>query len=82
MRFFAILNAVKLIPYFALGQLDVSNLRISATLFPLAIVATVCGAFIVRRMKPQVFYPFMYSMAFIAGLKLLWDGLNSLLAGA
>ncbi len=25
-------------------------------------------------MKPQIFYPFMYSMAFIAGLKLLWDG--------
>ncbi|OCP22151.1 MULTISPECIES: sulfite exporter TauE/SafE family protein [unclassified Ensifer] len=81
-RFFAILNAVKLIPYFALGQLDMSNLKISATLFPLAIIATICGAFIVRRMKPQIFYPFMYTMAFIAGLKLLWDGLNSLLAGA
>ncbi|NVD41547.1 sulfite exporter TauE/SafE family protein [Ensifer sp. HO-A22] len=81
-RFFAILNAVKLIPYFALGQLDMSNLKISATLFPLAMAATVCGAFVVRRMKPQIFYPFMYGMAFIAGLKLLWDGLNSLLAGA
>ncbi|WP_113553923.1 sulfite exporter TauE/SafE family protein [Hyphomicrobiales bacterium] len=80
-RFFAILNAVKLIPYFALGQLDLSNLKISATLFPLAIVATVCGAFIVRRMKPQIFYPFMYSMAFIAGSKLLWDGIVGLAAG-
>ncbi|MBD9652180.1 sulfite exporter TauE/SafE family protein [Ensifer sp. ENS09] len=79
-RFFAILNAVKLIPYFALGQLDLSNLKISATLFPLAIVATVCGAFIVRRMKPQIFYPFMYSMAFIAGSKLLWDGIVGLAA--
>lgn len=79
-RFFAILNAVKLIPYFALGQLDLGNLKISATLFPLAIVATVCGAFIVRRMKPQIFYPFMYSMAFIAGSKLLWDGIVGLAA--
>ncbi|WP_018235571.1 sulfite exporter TauE/SafE family protein [Ensifer sp. BR816] len=80
-RFFAILNAVKLIPYFALGQLDTSNLATSATLFPLAMVATACGAWIVRRMKPQVFYPFMYAMAFIAGSRLVWDGLTSLLSG-
>ncbi|MBP2237340.1 putative membrane protein YfcA [Sinorhizobium kostiense] len=80
-RFFATLNAVKLIPYFALGQLDLGNLATSATLFPLAMAATACGAWIVRRMKPQVFYPFMYTMAFIAGSKLVWDGLSSLLPG-
>ena len=28
----------------------------------------------VKRMKPDVFYPFMYAMAFIAGLKLVYDG--------
>ncbi len=77
MRFFATLNAVKLIPYFALGQLDLSNLKTSATLFPLAMVATACGAWTVRRMKPQVFYPFMYTMAFLAGSKLVWDGFQS-----
>ncbi|WP_085032336.1 sulfite exporter TauE/SafE family protein [Ensifer aridi] len=81
-RFFAILNAVKLVPYFALGQLDLSNVTISATLFPLAMVATACGAWIVRRMKPQVFYPFMYTMALIAGSKLVWDGLANLLSGS
>ncbi|PDT40145.1 MULTISPECIES: sulfite exporter TauE/SafE family protein [Sinorhizobium] len=79
-RFFATLNAVKLIPYFALGQLDTSNLMTSATLFPLAMVATACGAWIVRRMKPQVFYPLMYTMAFIAGSRLIWEGLTSLLS--
>ncbi|OHV75434.1 sulfite exporter TauE/SafE family protein [Ensifer sp. LCM 4579] len=78
-RFFATLNAVKLVPYFALGQLDLSNLATSATLFPLAMTATACGVWIVRRMKAQVFYPFMYTMAFFAGSKLVWDGLMSLL---
>lgn len=73
-RFFAILNFVKLGPYFALGQLDTTNLTISATLVPLAIAATAFGGFIVKRMKPDVFYPFMYAMAFIAGLKLAYDG--------
>lgn len=73
-RFFAILNAVKLGPYFALGQLDTTNLSISATLVPLAIAATALGGFLVKRMRPEVFYPFMYAMALAAGLKLVWDG--------
>jgi len=44
-------------------------------------VATACGAWIVRRMKPQIFYPFMYTMAFLAGSKLVWDGLRSIVSG-
>ena len=78
-RYFAILNAVKLVPYFALGQLDTTNLSISATLVPLAIAATAFGGFLVKRMQPQVFYPFMYLMALAAGLKLSYDGLTALL---
>jgi uncharacterized protein len=81
-RFFAILNAVKLIPYFALGQLDLSNLTTSLTLFPLAMLATLAGAWVVRRMQPQVFYPFMYTMAFLAGSKLVYDGIIALAAGS
>jgi uncharacterized membrane protein YfcA len=79
-RFFAILNAIKLIPYFALGQLDLSNLTTSMTLFPIAMLATVAGAWVVRRMQPQVFYPFMYAMAFLAGSKLVYDGVMVLAA--
>ena len=56
-RFFAILNAVKLIPYFALGQLDTKNLVTSMTLLPFAPLATIAGAWCVRRMKPEIFYP-------------------------
>lgn len=73
-RFFAIVNAVKLGPYFALGQLDTTNLTVSASLVPLAIAATALGGFLVKRMRPEVFYPFMYAMALAAGLKLVWDG--------
>ncbi|MDB5523360.1 MAG: hypothetical protein JWM58_1123 [Rhizobium sp.] len=74
-RFFAILNAVKLVPYFMLGELDINNLYLSATLFPLAPLATIGGAYMVRRMKPDFFYPFMYGMCALAGLKLTFDGL-------
>ncbi|WP_431320363.1 sulfite exporter TauE/SafE family protein [Rhizobium sp. YTU87027] len=75
-RFFAILNAVKLIPYFALGQLDTQNLATSATLLPFAPLATIAGAWCVRRMKPAIFYPFMYGMALIAAVLIAKDGLG------
>ncbi|TPW30084.1 sulfite exporter TauE/SafE family protein [Martelella alba] len=74
-RFFAIVNVVKLLPYYALGELQVSNLIASASLLPVAIIATFLGALVVKHMKMEVFYPFMYIMAFLAGLKLVVDGL-------
>jgi uncharacterized protein len=74
-RFFAIVNAVKVIPYFFLGALDRENLTISATLLPVALVATMMGAAVVKHLKAEVFYPMTYGLAFCAGLKLLWDGL-------
>ncbi|HEX5934615.1 MAG TPA: sulfite exporter TauE/SafE family protein, partial [Pseudorhizobium sp.] len=42
-RFFALVNAIKLVPYFALGVLDTQNLTASATLLPVALVATMLG---------------------------------------
>jgi len=76
--FFAIVNAVKLVPYFALGQFDGTNLAASAVLMPVAPLATLAGAWIVRRMKPEIFYPFMYAMILIVGAKLVWDGIFEL----
>lgn len=76
--FFTIVNYVKLVPYFALGQFDAENLGASASLAPLAVAFTLVGAWIVRRMRAQVFYPFTYAMTALVGLKLVWDGLVAL----
>lgn len=76
--FFAIVNAVKLVPYFALGQLDTTNLTASLLLVPAAPLATLAGAWIVKRMRPDVFYPLMYAMIFVVSLKLMWDGVMDL----
>lgn len=73
--FFAVVNAVKLVPYFALGELGEHNLALSAILLPLAPVATLSGAWLVRRMHTEIFYPFMYAMVAIVGGKLVYDGL-------
>jgi len=73
--FFAITNAVKLVPYFALGQFDTTNLTASAVLMPIAPLATLAGAWLVRRMRPEVFYPFTYVTVGLIAAKLIYDGL-------
>ncbi|MDO1582012.1 sulfite exporter TauE/SafE family protein [Rhizobium oryzicola] len=72
-RFFALVNAIKVVPYVALGALDMRNFSTSLTLLPVALLATFAGAMIVRRLKPDVFYPLAYGLGLAASLKLLWD---------
>jgi uncharacterized membrane protein YfcA len=78
--FFAITNAVKLIPYFALGQFDTANLTASAVLMPLAPLSTIAGAFVVKRMRPEVFYPFTYATIAMVAVMLVYEGVVDLLA--
>jgi uncharacterized membrane protein YfcA len=72
--FFALTNAIKLVPYFALGQFDTTNLTASAILMPIAPVATLIGAALVRRMRPDFFYVFTYATVAVLAVKLIWDG--------
>ncbi|HEY0275999.1 MAG TPA: sulfite exporter TauE/SafE family protein [Paenirhodobacter sp.] len=76
--FFALTNALKLIPYAALGEFDSQNLGRAALMFPLAVVATWVGGRIVHHMKPQVFYPVTYVSVAVIAVKLIWDGLAGL----
>jgi uncharacterized protein len=78
--FFAIANAVKLVPYFALGQFDTANLTASAVLMPLAPLSTFAGAFVVKRMRPEVFYPFTYATIAMVAVMLVYEGVVDLLA--
>ncbi|TPK55683.1 MULTISPECIES: sulfite exporter TauE/SafE family protein [unclassified Mesorhizobium] len=77
--FFAATNALKLVPYFALGQFDSTNLTASAVLMPLAPLSTIAGAWLVRRMRPEIFYPFTYATVAVVAVKLLWDGIAGLM---
>jgi uncharacterized protein len=79
--FFAILNAVKLVPYFALGQFDGTNLATSAILSPLVVVATLAGAALIKRMRAEIYYPLTYGLILLVSVKLIWDGIAGLAAG-
>lgn len=76
--FFAIVNLVKLIPYFFLGQLSVSNIQTSLTLAPVAILGMVLGIFLVRRISVAFFYQIAYTLIFLLSLKLIYDGVIGL----
>lgn len=75
---FSVVNAVKVVPYFFLGQFSTANLWTSAVLLPLAPLATVAGVLLVKRIRPETFYGITYAVLFLIGLKLIWDGLMAL----
>ena len=73
--FFAITNAVKLVPYAALGQLSLHNLSVSAVLALPALLGVVAGLWIIRRVPASFFYRFITWSLAIVSVKLIWDGL-------
>jgi len=76
--FFAIINAIKVLPYAMLGMFESDVLVSAAVMLPLSIVSVSIGAATIRRMSPEVFYPFTYTMVAVVGVKLVWDGLTTL----
>ncbi|MET1412739.1 sulfite exporter TauE/SafE family protein [Roseibium sp. HPY-6] len=78
--FFATVNAIKVVPYFFLGQFDTTNLATSFVLMPLALVATLAGVRLIRIINADTFYKLIYVFMGLIGAKLTYDGLTNLLA--
>jgi uncharacterized membrane protein YfcA len=79
--FFAIANALKVLPYFLLGQLNPTNLGTSAVLLPLAVVTNVAGVWLVRRTPAEFFYKVVYLLIFLIGIELIYTGGREVLGG-
>lgn len=71
---FAIINLVKLVPYFFLGQLSAENLKISLMLVPIAVLGMFGGIYLVRRINAKLFYQIAYVLVFVLSIKLIYDG--------
>jgi len=78
--FFAAVNLLKAPPYFLLGQFSRENLLASATLLPIAILATLAGVWLVRRVSAERFYTLILTLTFLIGVKLTYDALHDLAA--
>jgi len=73
--FFAALNWIKVPAYVALGQFTRENALATLVLLPLAILASLAGVKLVRKLPAERFYTIIYALMVVAGAKLLWDGI-------
>ena len=71
--FFAAVNWIKVPAYFALGQFTLPNLLTSAALLPLALISTVAGVALVRRVSPERFLTAIYVLMIAVGVALIWE---------
>lgn len=79
--FFAAVNALKVAPYLALGQLSAANLATSLALMPLAVATNFLGVWLVRRTPTELFYKITYVLVFVIAAELIRSGAAGLSAG-
>ena len=72
--FFACSNALKIVPYFLLGQLNPVNMSTAALLLPLAVATNIGGVWLVKRTPTAFFYQIVYVLIFLIGLELIVSG--------
>lgn len=73
---FSYVNAIKLIPYWALGQLNPQNLHVAAVLMLPAALAVFAGVRLVRILPEALFFRLVTWTLLAVSLKLIWDGLT------
>jgi uncharacterized membrane protein YfcA len=71
---FTVINAVKLVPYYALGQLNTGNLKMAAVLAVPAVIAVFAGVGLVKIMPERLFFRLVIWALLAISLKLIWDG--------
>jgi uncharacterized membrane protein YfcA len=76
--FFMVVNYVKLVPYYFLGQLGTPNLLAALVLAPLAPVGIYIGLWLQHRITDRTVYRSANILLFAAGGKLIWDGVSIL----
>jgi hypothetical protein len=72
---FAIVNALKLIPYWALGQFHVGNLRVAALLAPVALLGAYAGYKATAVIPEKLFFRFVEVGLAVVSVKLIHDSI-------
>jgi len=73
--FFGVVNWIKVPAYLALGQFTSENLMTAAVLMPVAILSTMAGVWLVRRISPERFYTAIYWLMIAVGVGLVWEAI-------
>ena len=73
---FAYINAVKLIPYYFLGQITLNSLKTAVVLMPVAAAAVFFGIWAVRRLPERLFFRIVTWSLLLIGADLIGKGLT------
>lgn len=71
---FTYVNAIKLIPYYMLGQLTLQSLEKALVLMPLAAVSVFAGVRLVKLLPEKLFFKLVTWSLLLVSIKLIWDG--------
>ena len=73
---FSYCNAIKLIPYYFLGQIGIQSLKPAVFLMIPACIAVCIGVLIIKRIPEKLFFKIIAYALLIISIKLIWDGLR------
>jgi uncharacterized protein len=77
---FAYVNAIKLIPYYLLGQINLESLEKAAVLMPVAAISVFAGVRLVKWLPEKLFFQLVTWALLAVSAKLIWDGVGHLIA--
>lgn len=75
---FAYINAIKLVPYYFLGQFTLQNLEVAALLTPVAVASVFGGVRLVKFLPEKLFFQAVTWALLLVSGKLIWDGLRGI----
>ena len=73
---FAYVNAIKLVPYWFLGQISMASLHIAVWLAVPASLAVFAGVRLVRVLPERLFFQLVTWALMVISLRLIWEGLS------
>ena len=79
MIFFWVNNILKIIPFMMLGEMTRSTVTTSMILFPISLIFTFLGIWIVRKLPTKIFYEIIYILLFLVSIKLIYDGFTNII---
>lgn len=72
---FTYINAIKLVPYFFLGQINLDSLEVGLWLAPPAAAAVFFGVWVVKKLPEKLFFQIVTWSLLLIGVELIWKGL-------
>jgi uncharacterized membrane protein YfcA len=74
---FTYINAIKLVPYYYLGQINLASLEVALKLAPFAAAAVFFGVWVVKKLPEKLFFQIVTWSLLLIGTELIWKGLTS-----